>query len=636
MRGLQRVFRTALGPSQGPGRGEGETGDSRFAVNPLEVGWGLWAALQTIGSGLSVLFIVAIAVVLALLALVYAVAAAIVLARFARVSERQTSAWAACLLFSGGLAALFVRLYSPEFALGDWSPWFGAWLQQFVRVLPLSLLAMWLYRFGLRRGLWFRCLALAVFPALLGIGLAFLSGASVNFDSPLEYGGAAVRTMAQTMALGLVPLALAGLMEIRFRAEWFIAVRYLVAERRQVFISVITFICVGAVAAGVWLIITVLSVMNGFERTWREEIVGNYAHFVVRSYYGPIVDHDPILDQIEEVPEVIAASPYLDVDGMVRNGRGRIAPIRLRGIDRSRAIEVTDLDRKLIAGDWVDLDPQGSEEEAPQTLVMGQALAEMLEVDVGQSVILISPEGGATSAFGASPKLVRFDIVGLFESSFLQFDELYAFTSLPAAQEFIGAGDEVGGFEVRTTDFFRSRAVADAVEDRLQHPFFARDWKELFPQFFRALNDNRSLMFLLLVMIMVVSAFVIVVTLMMMIMAKSTDVAILKTMGARDESVELVFAIEGAIIGLLGVALGVLAGIAVSTQLPWVQTQIEALTGVDTLPSSVYQISTLPSQVDPVEVAGVVSIALVLALGATLLPSRHGARLDPVEALRED
>ena len=133
-----------------------------------------------------------------------------------------------------------------------------------------------------------------------------------------------------------------------------------------------------------------------------------------------------------------------------------------------------------------------------------------------------------------------------------------------------------------------------------------------------------------------VSAFVIVVTLMMMIMAKSTDVAILKTMGARNESIELVFAIEGAIIGLLGVALGVLAGIAVSTQLPWVQTQIEALTGVDTLPSSVYQISTLPSQVNPVEVAGVVSIALVLALGATLLPSRHGARLDPVEALRED
>ena len=143
-------------------------------------------------------------------------------------------------------------------------------------------------------------------------------------------------------------------------------------------------------------------------------------------------------------------------------------------------------------------------------------------------------------------------------------------------------------------------------------------------------------MFMLLVMIMVVSAFVIVVTLMMMIMAKSRDVAILKTMGARDQSIELIFAIEGTLIGIAGVAGGVLAGIAVSTQLAWVQARIEDFTGIDTLPSSVYQISTLPSEVDPVQVFGVVSIALVLSLGATLLPSRHGARLDPVEALREE
>ncbi len=269
-------------------------------------------------------------------------------------------------------------------------------------------------------------------------------------------------------------------------------------------------------------------------------------------------------------------------------------------------------------------------------LVIGQALAAELGIALSDELILVSPQGGSPTPLGPSPRLMRFRVVGLFESSFLQFDELYAYADLASVQEFVGAADVVGGFEVRTVDFFRSRAVADAVEEALGHPFFARDWKELFPQFFHALNDNRSLMFLLLIMIMVVSAFVIVVTLMMMIMSKSTDVAILKTMGARDESIELIFAIEGAIIGLAGVAVGVLSGIAVSTRLSWIQERIEEVTGIDTLPASVYQISTLPSEVDPVQVVGVVSIALVLALGASLLPSRHGARLDPVEALRDE
>lgn len=600
----------------------------------------LWSAVGTLGSGLSVVFIVVIALVLAALALVYGVAALIVLGRFARASERLPPALAAAAMLCGGLAALVLRVRAPELSVAPWGEWLAAWGRELAVLVPVCAAAMLLYRVALRRRVW-SMLALAIAaPSLAGLAVAYLSGASLDLDTRLAYPQLALRSVAQAVVVGLLPLAVAGLIEMRRRAEWFIALRYLVAERRQVFISVITLICIGAVAAGVWLIITVLSVMNGFERTWRDEIVGNYAHFLVRSYYGHIVAYPEVLADIERVPDVVAASPYLDADGMVRKGSGRIAPIRLRGIERERASRVTQLADKIVAGELAAIDPPGpgdaSEAGAAPGLVIGKALAEQLGAGLGDPLILVSPQGGAPTALGPSPRLMRFRVVGLFESSFLQFDELYAFTDLSAAQTFVGASDVVAGFEVRTRDFFRSRAVADAVENALEHPFFARDWKELFPQFFHALNDNRSLMFLLLVMIMVVSAFVIVVTLMMMIMAKSTDVAILKTMGARDESIELVFAIEGAIIGLLGVVVGVLAGIAVSTQLPFIQRQIEALTGVDTLPASVYQISTLPSQVDPVEVVGVVGVALVLALGATLLPSRHGARLDPVEALRDE
>ena len=596
----------------------------------------LWGAAAAVGSGLSVVFIVIIAVVLGLLALVYGVAALLVLARFARASSRIGPAIAAGLAIAILISLLRLRVDSPELALASWSVWGAAWLGQLAVLLPGCAAAMALYAAALRRPLLLRLPILVLAPGAVLIVVAYLSGdlgdgADVGTVLSLSVWGVVVGAL-----LGLLPLAFAGLIEIRRGPEWFIALRYLMAERRQVFISVITLICVGAVSAGVWLIITVLSVMNGFERTWRDEIVGNYAHFLVRSYYGHVVEYPDVLARIEAVDGVVAANPYLDADGMVRGSAGRIAPIRLRGIERERATRVTRLGDKIVEGDLADI--ESVDEESPHSpgLVIGRALAEELRAGPGDELILISPQGGTPTALGTAPRLMRFRVVGLYESSFLQFDELYAFADLPSVQRFIGASDVVAGFEVRTTDFFRSRPVASAVEDELGHPFFARDWKELFPQFFHALNDNRSLMFLLLVMIMVVSAFVIVVTLMMMIMAKSTDVAILKTMGARDESIELVFAIEGALIGVAGVAAGVLAGIAVSTRLAWIQEQIEAVTGIDTLPASVYQISTLPSEVDPVQVVGVVSIALVLALGATLLPSRHGARLDPVEALRDE
>jgi lipoprotein-releasing system permease protein len=206
--------------------------------------------------------------------------------------------------------------------------------------------------------------------------------------------------------------------------------------------------------------------------------------------------------------------------------------------------------------------------------------------------------------------------------------------NLAAAQDFRRSADVVDGIEVRVEDYYRSQRVGEAIEAALGFPYYTRDWKEFFPSFFQALKTERVMMFVLLTMIMVVAAFAIVVTLVMMIMEKSSDIAILKAMGATDASVERIFAIEGTLIGLLGTVLGVLSGIAVTTQLTWVQEQIETLTGIDTLPAEIYQLGTLPSNIDALQVCVVVGIAMVLALGATLLPSRHGARLDPAEALR--
>ncbi len=475
---------------------------------------------------------------------------------------------------------------------------------------------------------------------VLGIGVAIPLALPGPEPDLFALGGVILSALTLAVLLGLLPLAAAGFLDTRGTAEWFVATRYLFAKRRQTFISVITLICVAGVAAGVWLIITVLSVMNGFERTWREEIIGNRAHFTVHSALGPFEDYREVVAKVAAAEEVLGASPYLDAEGMIRSSAGGIIGVRVRGIDPELIGDVTDLREDLLPGSegaLEDLAPRASSPdggEADPGMVIGSQLAAVLGVRVGNPIIVISPFGGPPTPLGPGPRLKRFRVAGVFQSSFFQYDEIFTYVDLAAAQDFRRVGDVVHGIEVRTTDYYRSRQVARRVEEGLGRSFFTRDWKEFFPAFFQALKTERVMMFVLLTMIMVVAAFAIVVTLIMMIMEKSSDIAIMKAMGAADASIERIFAIEGTLIGLLGTVLGVISGIAVTTQLAWVQEQIEALTGIDTLPATVYQFSTLPSEIDVGQVAIVVAIAMVLSLGATLLPSRQGSRLDPAEALR--
>jgi lipoprotein-releasing system permease protein len=334
------------------------------------------------------------------------------------------------------------------------------------------------------------------------------------------------------------------------------------------------------------------------------------------------------------MPGVVSASPYLDAEGMVRAPGGQIMAVRIRGVDPKRVGDVTDLREDLLSGSLADLEPGATAEGEDPAILIGNQLASSVGAGVGDPLLIISPFGGPQTPLGPAPRLERFRVVGIFQSTFFQFDEVFTFVNLATAQAFKRTGDVIDGLEARTTDFYRSRSVAAEVRAALGFPYFTRDWNDFFPAFFQALKTERVMMFVLLTMIMVVAAFVIVSTLVMMIMEKSGDISILKTMGARDEMIERIFAIEGTLIGLVGTSLGVIAGVSVTSQIAWVQQQIEAVVGIDTLPASVYQFDTLPAELDFGQIAIAVGIAMILALGATLLPSRQGARLDPVEALR--
>jgi lipoprotein-releasing system permease protein len=655
----------------------------------------IWEVLTAAGGTLALTLIVVIALGISALGLLFFGSAVIALEHFARAVRRWQTLVAVGLVWSGVLAAAALYITEPELAEQPFREYLGRWAlstaaaagmivavvlalrvlfasfrsRQIATVsllllgfgyalvvggtdrvvyavapagfaLALTLLLAWRRSrrdpdASTERSEGERLSALLVVSLLVGVAVALVSnGPKLDVTTA---GATLLGVYGGIILVGLLPLAAAGLIDMRGSAEWFIALRYLTAKRRQTFISVITGICVVGIAAGVWLIITVLSVMNGFERTWREEIIGNRAHVTVHHTLGPFADYagdGGVIDRVSRVEGVVAVSPVLDAEGMVRGPGGRILGVRVRGIDATSVATVTDLKDDIVAGSLAALEPEAQVEGDDPAIVVGSQLAASVGAEVGETLMLISPFGGPQTPLGPAPRLTRFRVVGIFESSFFQYDEMFTFVNLNAAQNFRRTGDVIDGIEVRTTNFYRSRGVGDAIEAELGFPYYTRDWKDFFPAFFQALRSERIMMFTLLTMILVVATFSIVATLVMMIMEKSSDIAILKTMGARDAAIERVFAIEGTLIGLVGTSLGVIAGVSVTRQISWVQSQIESIVGFDALPASIYQFQTLPAELDASQIAVAVGLAMVLSLGATLLPSRQGARLDPVEALR--
>jgi lipoprotein-releasing system permease protein len=591
-----------------------------------------------VGGVLAVSLIVVIAVGIGALILLFMGSAVLALERFARVARRWRNLLGCGLVWSGVVGCGVLYVQAPELSARPWGEWLESWVIVSAQTARVTIALIVSIPFILH---WASSRSIARIASLIvlgtGCGLMMVAWAappesSVVLEPTL---GAVIGGLTLgVLLLGLVPLAAAGLLDTRGTAEWFIAIRYLMAKRRQTFISIITGICVVGIATGVWLIITVLSVMNGFERTWREEIIGNRAHFTVHHSLGPFENYEEILERVTASPGVVAASPYLDAEGMVRAPGGRIMAVRVRGVDPMRVGDVTDLREDLVSGSLAALEPDAVSAGDDPAILVGNQLAASVGAKLGDTLVLISPFGGPQTPLGPAPRLTRFRVAGIFKSSFFQYDEVFTFVNLAAAQDFRRTGDVIDGIEARTTDFYRSQSVAAGVRAELNYPFITRDWSDFFPAFFQALKNERVMMFVLLTMIMVVAAFSIVSTLVMMIMEKSGDISILKAMGARNEMIERIFAIEGTLIGLVGNVLGVIAGLLMTWQIAWVQIQIERIFRIDTLPASVYQFDTLPAKLDPGQIAIVVGIAMVLALGAALLPSRQAARLDPVEALR--
>lgn len=409
--------------------------------------------------------------------------------------------------------------------------------------------------------------------------------------------------------------------------ELFIGLRYLKAKRKQTFVSLITLISIAGVMVGVTALIVVIAVMNGFKEDLRDKILGVTSHVVISRFDGNISKYLEVIAKVEEVSGVDAATPFIYTQVMISSRRA-ISGAVLRGIEPKTASKVINLPKNLRAGSLEELEAENKPEGMRSTpgIILGNELARNIGALRGDPVTVISPLGRLTP-LGRVPRSQTFRVAGIFDSGMYEYDSTIAYVSLWAAQRFLGIGDRVTGIEIRVDDIYEADRVARAIGKALDgYPYWSRDWMRMNKNLFSALKLEKIVMFIILTLIILVAAFNIVGTLIMVVIEKTRDIAILKSMGATRRSIMKIFMIEGAVIGLVGTLLGLLGGYTLCTLLATYKF-IE-------LPSDVYYISTLPVQMNPLDVALIALAAIVITLAASVYPAWQASRFDPAEAIR--
>ena len=406
--------------------------------------------------------------------------------------------------------------------------------------------------------------------------------------------------------------------------ELFIARRYLTARQKQAFISVISLISILGVGLGVASLIVVVGVMHGFSTELRDKILGINAHMVAAVAGGAMHDYRLLMEKAEAVPGVAGATPFVYTEVMLSSARG-VKGVVLRGVDGASAGRVLALPREMIAGSLDDLAAPG----LFPGIIVGRELADRLGLSVGDTVNLMSP-AGKESAAGFSPKVKTFVLCGMFKSGMYEYDSTLAYVSIPAAQELLGfKRDIVSGLELKAVDVDTVDSLAPAVRTALGGPpVFVRTWIDMNGNLFKALHLEKTAMFVILVMIVVVGSFSIITTLVMLVMEKTRDIAILMSMGATPAAIRTIFMLQGAIIGLVGTALGFALGLAVALALEKYQ--------FIKIPGDVYPMDHLPVKLDWPDLVIIGLTSLTLCFLATLYPARQAAGLKPVEALRHE
>jgi lipoprotein-releasing system permease protein len=409
--------------------------------------------------------------------------------------------------------------------------------------------------------------------------------------------------------------------------ELVVGLRYTRARRgsgRNRFISFIALTSMAGIALGVMALIVVLSVMNGFQEELRNRILAVASHIEIRGL--PVIADDAAVAKMAMGNvHVKAAAPYVLGQAMLSAGETNRGAL-IRGVDPAREATVADIGTHMRAGALTDLKP------GEFGIVLGSELARALGVRMGDPVVVITPQGTMTPA-GTLPRLKTFHVVGVFEVGMFEFDSGLALIELDDAKK-LYRQDGVSGVRLKLDDMFLAPTVARDLARTLAINGEVRDWTRSHANFFRAVQIEKRVMFIILTLIIAVAAFNIVSAQVMTVTDKQADIAILRTLGAAPSSITAIFMIQGALIGLIGTLLGVVGGVLLALNVGTVLPRIERLFNVQFLDKSVYYISELPSDLQRADVVTIAVIALVLALVATIYPAWRAAKVNPAEALR--
>jgi len=408
--------------------------------------------------------------------------------------------------------------------------------------------------------------------------------------------------------------------------ELLIGLRYTHAKRRNHFISFISIVAMAGIALGVMALIVVLSVMNGFQEELRTRILGVAAHLEISGPGDRLADWRSVLAQVRQNKNVLSGAPYVNAQGMLANG-DMVRGVIVRGVLPELESQVADFSRFMKAGKLADLRPDEFD------IVLGAELARALNVVPGDRLVLLTPQGNITPA-GVMPRVKQFTVSGIFEAGMFEYDSGLALIHLQDAQKLLRLDEDVSGVRLKLDELFRAPFVTRELAQSLSGNYYLTDWTQSHANFFRAVAIEKRMMFLILLLIVAVAAFNIVSTLVMAVTDKQSDIAILRTLGAKPGSIMRIFIVQGAFIGVFGTLLGVVSGVLLALNVETVVPIIERLFGMDLFPADVYYISQLPSKLVWGDVAVIAGISLLISLLATLYPSWAASRINPAEALR--